>query len=333
MAPPDLSDLKPLYLVYGSEELLLERAVRRLRDRVAAVADLDFNMDTFSGESATADEIVNAANTLPFMSERRLVVVRDADKLDAAAVAALVEYAKDPAPSACVVLVATKIAKNSKLFRAVSAGGVVFEYTAPRRSEYASEAIRLFRERGKRISPSTAQSLVDLVGRDLRRLDIEADKIVAYAGQGDEVTLSDVRAVASAGPAASVFELADAVGARDTAAALGLLRGLLADGESGTLVHAMLARHLRALIGARALLDRGVSAPEVMAPQIGMAPWQAKNAARQAVHYTPQELSGALRGLTAAEEEMKTSPAEAGLVLERWIVRTRAVTSRDVVSG
>ena len=272
---------------------------------------------------------MNAANTLPFMSGRRLVVVRDVDKLDAAAIEALVDYAKDPAPSTCLVLVAKKIAKNSKLYRAVSAGGVVYEYTAPKRSEYCGEVVRLFRDRGKRIQPRAAQALVDLVGRDLRRLDIEADKVAAYAGEIDEVTLEDVRAVASAGPAASIFELADAVGSRDTAVALRLLRGLLADGEPGTLVHSMLARHVRALVGACALLDRGVSTPEAMAPQIGMAPWQAKNAARQAEHFSPGELATAMRGLAEAEEQMKTSPVEVGLVLERWIVRTSSPLESD----
>ena len=54
MASADLSDLKLVYLIYGSEELLLERAEKRLRDRLAAVADLDFNMETFDGDSASA---------------------------------------------------------------------------------------------------------------------------------------------------------------------------------------------------------------------------------------------------------------------------------------
>ena len=233
MASSDLSDLKPLYLIYGSEDLLLQRAVKRLRDRLAAVADVDFNLETFSGESATADDIVNAANTLPFLSERRLVIVSDVDRLDAAAIESLTTYAKDPAPSTCLVLVARKIAKNSKLYRAVAAGGVVYEYAAPKRSEYSGEVVRLLRDRGKRIEPRAAQALVDLVGRDLLRLDTEADKLTAYAGESGEVTLADGRAVGAAGPSATIFELADAVGSRDTAAALGLLRGILADGEPG----------------------------------------------------------------------------------------------------
>lgn len=321
MASADLSDLKPVYLIYGSEELLLERAARRLRERLAAVADLDFNMETFDGGTSSADQIVNAANTMPFMSERRLVVVRDVDKMDAAALESLAAYARDPAPYTCLVLIATKIAKNTKLYKAVAANGVAYEYTAPKRSEYAGEVVRLLRERGKHIAHGPAEALVDLVGRDLRRLDGEADKLAAYVGDAADVTLEDVKQVAAASGSASVFELTDAVGDRDAARSLAVLHRLIQGGESALGLHAMLARHVRALVGARALKARGMS-PDSMAPEIGMAPWQARNVARQAGNYTPVQLSVALRGLAAAEEEMKTSPTDAGLVLERWIVAT-----------
>lgn len=265
--------------------------------------------------------MINAANTMPFLSERRLVVVRNVDKLDVAGLEKLAGYAKDPAPYTCLVLVAAKIAKNSKLYRAAAATGVAYEYAAPKRNEYASEVVKLLRERGKTMAMPTAQLLVDVVGRDLRRLDIEAAKLATYVGDEEHISPDDVRAVASATAEASVFELSDAVGERDVTRAMRVLRRLLDAGETPLGVEAMLARHVRALIGARALADRGVS-PDAMAPEIGMSPWQARNAAKQASRYEPKELIAALSGLAAAEEEMKTSPTDAGLVIERWIVKT-----------
>lgn len=259
------------------------------------------------------------------MSERRLVIVRDVDKMDASALERLADYARDPAPYSCLVLVATKMAKNSKLYKAVASNGVTYEYTAPKRSEYAGEVVRLLRDRGKRIAHGAAEALVDLVGRDLRRLDGEADKLASYVDGAEEVTHEDVRQVAAASGSASVFELTDAVGERDAARALTVLHRLLQGGESALGLHAMLARHVRALVGARALSARGMN-QDSMAPELGMAPWQARNAARQAGNYEPSSLSAALRGLAAAEEEMKTSPTEAGLVLERWIVSTTGLT-------
>jgi DNA polymerase-3 subunit delta len=305
---------------------LLERAEKRLRDRLAAVADLDFNLETFDGAAASADDIVNAANTMPFMSERRLVIVRDVDKMDAAALERLALYSRDPAPFTCLVLAGTKIAKNSKLYKAVASSGVTFEYAAPKRNEYAPEVVRLLRDRGKKIGLTAAQKLVDVVGRDLRRLDSEADKLAAFVDASPEVTEADIAAVASESGDPSIFELTDAVGERDTVRALRLLRRLMAS-ETPYAIHAMLARHVRALVSARALADRGVPA-EAMASEIGMPPWQVRTVVRQAQRYTPAELSVALRGLAAAEEEMKTSPTDVGLVIERWIVVTAGASTK-----
>ncbi len=319
MASADLGDLKPVYLIYGSEELLLERAVKRLRDRLAAVADLDFNLEAFDGSSTSADAIIGAANTMPFMSDRRLVIVHAVDKLEASDLESLAAYARDPAPSTCLVLVATKIARNSKLYRAVAANGVAYEYAAPKRSEYAGEVVKMLQSRGKRISHSAAQVLVERVGRDLLRLDTEAGKLAAYVGDTGVISEEDVSQAVAAGAAASVFELTDAVGERDTRLALQLLVRLMDGGESPLGIHAMLTRHVRALVGARALAVRGMG-PEAMAAELGMAPWLARNAAHQASHFEPAELARAIAALADAEEQMKTSAADAGLVLERWIV-------------
>ena len=80
MAKP-LSEYKPIYLIVGEQDLLLEQAVEALKASVGEVADLDFNLETFEGESASADDIVAACNTLPFVSERRLVIVRGVEKM------------------------------------------------------------------------------------------------------------------------------------------------------------------------------------------------------------------------------------------------------------
>ncbi len=298
---------------------MLERAVRRLRDRLAKVADLDFNLDTFDTETgANADDVLGAANTMPFMSERRLVVLRHAEKLPAAELGALADYAKDPAPYTCLVLTAEKLAKNTRLYKAVAALGGVAEYAAPKRNEYPGEVARMFRDKGHAVSAAAAEALVAAVGRDLRRLDSEADKVVAYVGDGCEVTAKDVEEVVSSAAPVSVFDYLDALGSRDCRGALRLLARLVESGESVHGTHAMSVRHVRTLIGVKAMMDRRAPVAQI-APAVGMAPWQVEKAARQARSFTAEELTRALRAAAKAEGEMKTSPVDTRLVLERWV--------------
>ena len=319
VAAKTIEDLKSVYLIFGDEELLLDRALRRLRDRIAEVADLDFNYEAFDGESADASAVVAAANTLPFASERRLVIVRDVDKMNAAGQAVLAGYALDPAPTACLVLVAKRMRKDSKLFKAIQALGGVSEYRAPKRSEYPAWVVDLFASRGRRITHDGAGALVQAVGRDLRRLETEAEKVIAYAGERTDLTRDDVISVVAETAPVSIFDFLNAVGARECASALVLLGDLIASGEDIMGIHAMTLRHLRSLLSARALADRGASVGEVMR-EVGMAEWQAKNAITQARRFTPAELSLALREAASLESSMKSGGGEPRLLFERWLV-------------
>lgn len=283
------------------------------------MADLDFNYEVFEGETADVDDVLAAANTLPFMSEKRLVVVRDVDRFPAAALTALAAYASNPADSTVLVLVARKLARNTRLFKAVEANGQTFEWAKPRRGEYPSRVVAMFAERGREVGVDAAELLVRSVGRDLRRLEGEVDKIVAFAGERTALTREDVETVMAFVAPASVFDFTDAVGLRDCGASLRLLALLAGQGESVHGLHAMAVRHVRSLLAARALLDRGEHTGGLMRA-LGVPDWQAKKLAQQAGRFSASELTDALRGLAQAEYEMKTSQAAARLVLERWVV-------------
>lgn len=297
---------------------MLDRALRRLRDRVAEVADLDFNYEAFDGESADPHAVVAAANTLPFASERRLVVVRSVDRMDAAAQAVLTEYAQNPATTACLVLVAKKMRKDSKLYRTVDALKGVAEYKAPQRNEYTKWVTDLFAARGRRINADGAQALVRTVGRDLRRLETEAEKILAFAGDRVDLDRDDVESVVVGTTPVTVFDFLNALGARQCARALQLLDDLTANGEELMGIHAMTLRHLRQLIGVRALLDRGAGQQEV-ARGVGMADWQAKNAIEQAKRFTATELSRSFRDAATMEAKMKSGQGEPQVLFEVWL--------------
>ena len=316
----ELSEYKPVYLIYGEQDLLLEAALDQLKRNVGEVADLDFNMETFDGESADADQIVAACNTLPFASERRLVVVRKVDKMSKDGLDTLVAYVADPAPRTILALVATKIAKNTRLYKAVEKIGGLIAREAPRASEYPRRVQDMFARKGRQVSLDGAELLVNAVGKDLRRLSVEVDKAVAFAGDRLELTERDIEEGTATTAKASIFEFSTAVANRDCASALALLDRLLGDGESIFGLHAMSLRTVRDLIVARSLIDRGAGSLGEIARGVGRPDWQVKNLPRQARSFSSAELVDALRSAAESEAQMKTS-RDARLVFERWIVK------------
>ena len=315
-----LSEYKPVYLIVAEQEMLLNQAVDSLKSSVAEVADLDFNLETFEGESVNADDVVAACNTLPFVSERRLVIVRGVDKLSKDAAETLVRYAEDPSPTTILALVGKKLAKNTRLYKAVDKLGGVIERKTPDAREFPRLVQDMFAGAGKRISLDGAEYLVDAVGRDMQRLSVEVSKTVSYVGDRVEITIADAEEVASTTAKTSVFELGSALGNRDCGAALRLLNRLVGDGESVFGLHALALRQLRDLLSARALIDRGQDSQDELARALGRPPWQMRNLASQARRFSAGELVALLQAAAASEAEMKTS-RDPRLAFERWIVK------------
>lgn len=318
------SDLKPIYLILSEQEFLVQQALVRLKKRVGEVADLDFNMETFEGESASGDSIVVACNTLPFASDHRLVIVRNADKLSKDAADAITAYAADPAPTCVLALSAAKLAKNTRLYKAIDRLGGVLERKTPRGAEFLRGVTSIVGDRGKRIAPDAVEAFVAATGEDLRKVNAELDKLVSYIGTRDEITRADVDAVVANTAKTKIWEFTEALADRDCAMALRLSGALIGDGESVFGLHAMALRTLRDLIAARSSADRGAGGVSDLSRLLGRPEWQLKRLPRQARAFTGDELVGLLRAAADTEREMKTS-RDARLALERWIVKVCGV--------
>ncbi len=313
-----VADLKLVYLIHGPEPVLLDRALARLRARFADLGDLDFSSDTFDGDNADVDDVIAAANTFPFDSERRLVVVRNTDKLPAAALERLAAYAADPAPFTTLVLVAAKVNKGSKLYKAVDKSGQVAEYKAERR-DYPAYVAEMFSARGRRVDRGGVDALLEAVGNDLRRLEIEVDKAVAYAGDRQTLSRADIVDVLSTSAATSLYDFLDALASRDATEALSLLRDLIDEGETIYALHAMSVRRMRELIAAQTLARRGTPSAAALASALGRQEWQVRRIPQYAKRFAVGEPAALLGAAAATEAEMKTS-RDSRLAFERWVL-------------
>lgn len=318
------SDRKSIYLFYGTEGLLVDRALDSIRSRFAEEADLDFNLTPFDGENASADEIVEVCNTMPFLVDRRLVIVRNADKLSTDDSAKLAAYAANPSPFASLVLVGEKFRKDSKLYKAVVAlgpnVGFVKEFAAPKKSEYPAKVREMFAERSRRITPEAAELFVRGVGYDLRRITSEIDKALSFIGEKTVIERADIEDVLSTTAETSVFDFLDALAARDGRQAMRLLAELVGQGESVYGIHAMAVRQVRELVAAQSLAQRGETGSAALAAYLKRQEWQVKRLPTYAKRFTPGEPAELIRAAAETEAEMKTS-RDPRLAFERWVLR------------
>ncbi len=310
--------LLPAYLIVGEDLLKQRRVVERLRSSAAKLGDLEFNHDRFDGQSATGADVVAACNTLPFMSDVRLVEVVQTDKMRKEDSEALVEYLACPSPSTVLALIAEKLAKNTRLYKAVAAvGKTAVIDCAPMKSYELARAVRsMAPAHGFTMTAAAADKLVEFVGADTVRIDSELKKIaLSCAGAAAPVTDRDIESMVARTSELAPWSFVDALARRDLAACVNMYPRLGRNPGYGLL--ALCATRVRELILAKTIEQRGDSVP--LERVLGGPSWRYKNHVSDARRFSLAELEGALVLLRDTERLMK-SGADPDRAFMDWVV-------------
>lgn len=300
-----MADLLPAYLIVGADELKRDAAVRRLRSRVPA--DMaDFNLDELDGASLEEPgQLISSAQTMPFCADFRLVIVNGAGELAKPVSEAVVSYLADPNPQCVLCLVAEKLAKNTRLYKAVAKVGPhsVIDCAPLKRWELPPYVVKLAQKRGLSMDNAAAQELVERVGESTVALDNQIATLAQLVGDAGRITLADVEANVAQIAEVSPWAFADAVCERNAPRAMEMLN--LMKAPSLVFLHSVLVGRLRELICAKSLDARGVASG--LARELGRQSWQVKNHVRWSRAFGEEELVELLGQAAVCERALKGS--------------------------
>ena len=316
--------LAPLYLLYGPEEYLRERAARRVADAALAGASLrEFNETSFSLAGVDVQQAIAAAEQLPMMAERRVIRVTDFGKLREDDESALARYLARPAESAVVMFVADEIDKRRKLTKALVDACVTVEFAPMGDGELKAWARARLRELGAEADERTVSQIVALTGPSARRLSNELAKLATAALPDGRITMPLVEALVGRSRELSNFQLTDQLIARDRRAALVTLRHLLDDGAEPVMLIGLLASSYHKLALAKELMSRGAPTTEVNK----LAPYnfdQREKFLALARRTDAGALARSIQRIAAADLAIKTSQATPRLQLEMLVCELAA---------
>jgi len=311
MKPEDLDrmvnkgEIAPLYFVYGDDEFLAERAVQRLVEKVVSPDFKDFNFSTFYGKECRVEQLIESAMTLPMFADRRVILVKRADELQADALDQLLSYIQRPSPDCCIIFQGSKIDQRRKFFQELKKTDRLVEFKKLKDEQLPGFIGREAISCGKRIDPAAAELLVYYSGNNLRELVSQIEKLVAYCGERPAITLDDVRAMASDTKIDNVFELAAALGNRDLDMAMRQLQTVLRDLDAPYMLIGALARHFRQLCTVRTLLQKKLSQDEI-SRQAKINPYFLKGILAQARKFRLNEFEKIFTALHATDLELKS---------------------------
>ena len=249
------------YLFEGNEEYIKQSALKQLYGRLLPAGLEEMNLTELTDPDP--DTLIAAAETLPFMSEKRIVVVRECSLItagrkseDDSKVQAITEYMAHISPSTCLVFyVKGKADGRKKLYTLLKKKNAIVDFSPMNDAECADWARKAMRRMGKTLDGENAGRLVFTVGRDAALLRQEMDKLVSYLDDRDVVTAEDIDAICTRSAECTVFQMVDAQVAGNNDTAFALLRDMVRSGESRVGILAMLLRQYRILYHMRCLID------------------------------------------------------------------------------
>lgn len=314
--------LLPGYLIVGSDELKSSRAVERMRARLGKSGMVEFNLDERDmTKDPQVDDIVASLNTFPMGAEFRLVILTNCDKLPKAMSEPLVEYFANPSPTTVCLVVATTLAKNTRLYKAIKKlGDKAIIDCAPKKTwEMPPQVVKMAAAHGKAMGLPAAEALVARSGENTRMLDNELKKLASMV-TGSEITLADIERHVMRTAEVKPWEFLNAVAARDLVRSLELLK--LQPAKSEVRLWSLLVTRLRELIVAKSLDTRGQGSQ--LATTLGVQGWQVKNHLSWARRWRMDELLEALSQAIEVELALKGS-RDSELALRMWVI---SMTSR-----
>lgn len=325
-------NLRRIYIMYGEERYLLEHQLEQLRAAAVAEDFADFNLFKLDGTQLTPRELSDALEAAPAFSETKLVIVTDLDlyKLSGDLRDEYVEALTDIPEYTTLAIVYDAVEykpdKRQNLYKFLSKNALEVNFELQDTRSLTTWLRRRADALSKQLDPRTAEHMLFVCGSSMTTLIRELEKAAAYSVT-NEILPSDIDAVCERTLEADVFELSDAIAARNTAKALQLLSRLEALENEPIMLLAAIGSQMRRLLIARLAIDANKGAPYVAAAA-GVPPFAANKILTTARRLTLDWCMRAAELCAECDNRLKTSSGERSTMLEMLILQLGGTTER-----
>ena len=310
-------DFKRFYLLFGEEEFLKQSYKKRLRHAVAGDDTMNYNY--FEGKGLDVQELISLANTMPFFSDRRLILVEDSGCFKAAS-DELMEALPDIPDTTCMVFVESAVDKRNRLYKKVKELGSAVELKRQSASQLAVWAGRILAQNGRKITSSDMNLFLERTGDDMETIRTELEKLISYTMGQDIVAREDIEAVTTVQVTNKIFDMVAAIVAGKTKIAMDRYEDLLTLKEPPMRILFLIARQFNQILLVKEMMASG-NDKSAIASKLKIPPFAAAKLMPQARNFTKEQLAGCVEACVETEEAVKTGRLGDRLAVELLIMR------------
>jgi DNA polymerase III subunit delta len=315
-------------VIAGKDESLVGARAQELVDELLDPQQRMTALLSVDGDEAVISEVLDELRTLPFLADRRVVLVKKADGFISKHRGLLERYFEKPASTGVLILAVGSWDARTKLAKMLPKVGSLIALEQPPKWKLPEHLVQHAAAKHKiKLNRDAAEMLVELIGEELAQLYNELDKLLLYA-RGEKVIRADhVESLIGHHRIYDAFEVIDATIAGNAGQAIKRLRNMFEQDKSAEYsVVGAFAFHLRRMFQARALLDRRISPVEI-ARQLRI--WYNKDRFfAQLQRTTLPQIAAFLEELAAVDYATKTGQAQAAVAIEQLVLRLATACPR-----
>jgi DNA polymerase III subunit delta len=313
--------IEPIYVIAGEEKSLVDAECEKLLEKLVGPEQRATGLFRADPAEVSATDVLDELRTLPFLTERRVVLVKGADKFVSENRELLEKYFDNTCPTGILILTVSKWDERTKLAKKLPSVGKLINVSQPKRWQLPQRLIQYAKDaHEKNLTKAAAELLVELAGDELVRLYSEVDKLALFANNEKPITEQHIESLTGHNRIFNAFTVIDAVMASDIAQAIHRLRTMFAEDKTTeyTVVGAF-AFHFRRMFNAKVLLEKGINTSEITKR---LRIWgDGDNFFAQLRKASLKQIGSILQQLAATDYAIKTGRAKAESATEQLVLR------------
>lgn len=307
----------PVYLLCGEEDYLKKQYKEKLTKALSLGGD-SMNVSSYEGKGINPLEIIDLAQTMPFLAERRVILIENSGMFKNKS-EELAEYIKEIADTTCIVFVEDEVDKRGKMYKNVKAKGTIVEFQQQNERILTQWILSRLKKENKKITQSVMQQFLSAAGTEMWNIDKELEKLLCYTMHKDVIEAVDVEAVCVPQITNKIFDMVNAIGEKNQKRALQLYYDLLALKEPAMRILYLITRQFRNLLQIKELNQKGYD-NKFIAGKVGMPEFAVRKHIGQTRTFSLKQLKNALEDCARTETDVKTGNLNDQMSVELLIV-------------
>lgn len=307
-----------IYLLFGEEAYLRKQYKDKLKAALSTGGDT-MNCHYYEGKDVPVGEIIDLAETMPFLAERRVIILENTGLLKHGG-EVLAEYLASPSSTAFFIFAETEIDKRSKLYKTIQGKGVAVEFSVQDESTLKKWILGMIRRENKNISGNALNLFLTKTGTDMENICKELEKLFCYCLEKDSIAEEDIEEICTQKISNQIFDMVNAIADKKQKQALSLYYDLLALREAPMRILFLIGRQFNILLMVKDMKKRGYDNKSI-ASKAGIPPFTVGKYAAQASKFRTDDLKQALAECVNADEAVKTGRMNDRMSVELLIVK------------